>query len=159
MKFLSWLLNVSMRHRRGAIRYARGGVGRRVFIIIVLLCFVGVSLGLEYFCIETFKDNALYGVVIGIFAVAFVISCIEMCSVYCYFGFRCAVAGSLDSIIEKNNKKRMAKNKNVEEINSSIEEPEKKSTKGLDIFIGFLGLILALGTAVVAFLLLVNAVK
>lgn len=158
MRFISWLLSVSMRHRRSAVRYQKAGVVYKFFIIVALLAFTGITLGLEYFALGLFKENIVVGGLVSLFAIAFFFACIEMNSVYCFFGFKSAIQGSLDTVIEKNNKKRLSKGKSIDVVafESNEKNTERKSSNGIDFFVGFVGLILAIGTLVFAILLVVN---
>ena len=53
MRFLGWLFSVGSRHYRDMRRYERGGVGARIFSIIISLLFIAASLGLEYWFLSS----------------------------------------------------------------------------------------------------------
>lgn len=158
MKFISWLLSASVRHRRGAVRYQKGGIVYKIMVIVVLLAFTGVTLGLEYWALSLFEENIVIGGLVSLLAIAFIFACIELNGIYCFFGFKSAKQGSLETVIEKNNKKRLAKGKSTDNFDYKGDEDknERKSTKGLDLLIGFVGLILVIVTIFFAILLVVN---
>lgn len=145
MKFLMWILNIFRRHYKDAIRYNRGGVANRIIVMIVLSVLVVGSLALEYYCLSLIKENIAYGFLIAILAIILLLATIELCLVYCFFGFSFAATGSLESILMKNQKKR-------NQQPSYYQESTKRPPKLLDVLVGFFGVALAIGTVIGAFL-------
>ncbi|MGM9969020.1 MAG: hypothetical protein ACI35S_01320 [Anaeroplasma sp.] len=131
MNFLSWLFNVKKRHMGGMRRYEKGGILARIFIIVLMLLLIGGTVAIELWCLQLLESNFL----LAIFAILFLFipitgTAIEFCAVYSFYGFRMAIWGAINSIAEK--------------IDDEPIKKEKKYKK-LDIFIGFLGLVLAFG--------------
>ena len=102
MKFLGWLFSVSSRHYRDMRRYERGGVGARIFAIILSMLFVGAALGLEYWFFSSLMTEGSLGggtakfvalIFIGIFFVATFITALEYCGVYAFTAFAMAIMG------------------------------------------------------------------
>ena len=69
MKFLGWLFSISSRHYRDIRRYEKGGMGARIFSIIISLLFIGAALGVEYlFITSIFTAGSLGGGLAKFFA-------------------------------------------------------------------------------------------
>ena len=120
MRFLGWLFSVGSRHYRDMRRYERGGVGARIFSIIISLLFIAASLGLEYWFLSSIMTGGSLGggiakvvalIFIGIFFVATFITALEFCVVYAFTAFKMAIMGVVYSaekrkaILQKNQKK------------------------------------------------------
>lgn len=153
MGFLGWLFSVPSRHYRDMRRYEKGGVGARVFAIIISLVFVGAALGLEYWFLSSLMTGGSLGggiakvvalIFIGIFFVATCIAAFEYCGVYAFTAFAMAIMGVVYSaekkkaILEKNKKK-------IENLEAEIQTTPSLKYKKLDIFVGIFQIILAIG--------------
>lgn len=68
MKFLGWLFSISSRHYRDIRRYEKGGMGARIFSIIISLLFIGAALGVEYLFITSILTAGLLGGGVGNFS-------------------------------------------------------------------------------------------
>ena len=104
MKFLGWLFSVPSRHYRDMRRYEKGGVGARIFAIILSMLFVGAALGLEYWFLSSLMTGGSLGggiakvvalIFIGIFFVATFIAALEYCGVYAFTAFAMAIMGAV----------------------------------------------------------------
>lgn len=161
MKFLKWLFNLDSRHLGDSIRYEKGKIGTRIFVIIYLLVICGATIGVEYWALNlltTDLHETLYGIVVLILLFfPLLATSIEFCSFYSMTGFRMFVWGSLGSIIEKVENKKKKKvsldvNNNTDEVEKTEEAPKdsKKSYKWLDLIVGILGIVLVIGVLVFA---------
>lgn len=193
MKFLQWLFSVGDRHYGDAVRYDRGGKGTRIFAIIMLVAFVALTLLLEWWAVNLFNENAIYGILVFVLVLGAIEVTIEYCIVYSVYGFTYAIAGTVGDIIKKRELKRLDKGKkiknercvNVESgenelsVNKDVDVPcestdnsmqvevnenkmkkelRKRSPKWLDLVVGVLGALLAVGTiAGVIIILSLNA--
>ncbi len=193
MKFVQWLFSVGDRHYGDAVRYDRGGKGTRIFAIIMLVAFVALTLLLEWWAVNLFNENAIYGILVFVLVLGAIEVTIEYCIVYSVYGFTYAIAGTVGDIIKKRELKRLDKGKkinkercaNVEsgdnelsankdvdvssestdnsmqvEVNENKMKKElrKMSPKWLDLVVGVLGALLAVGTiAGVIIILSLNA--
>ena len=66
MNFFAWLFNFSSRHSGDFLRYQRGKVGTRIFVMLLALVVAGATLGLEYWCINLFNQNSLNAILVAI---------------------------------------------------------------------------------------------
>ena len=107
MKFLKWLFNLRAKHHWDMARYERGKMATKIFVIVLLLVLAGGTLGVEYWCMNLFNTNFLYGLLVLIFlfipltAVSF-----EYCGLYSYLGFKMFVWGTIESVVNKIDKKK-----------------------------------------------------
>ncbi len=153
MGFLGWLFSVPSRHYRDMRRYEKGGIGARVFSIIISMLFIGAALGLEYWFFSSLMTGGSLGggiakvvalIFIGIFFVATFIAALEFCGVYAFTAFAMATLGLVYSaqkkkaILEKNQKK-------IENLEAELETTPSLKYKKLDIFVGIFQILLALG--------------
>lgn len=146
MKILSWFFNVKSRHRAGIRRYKTGKVGVRIFTLIGMLLLVGATVAVELWCIYLYGINFLAGLACTLLLIAVAEATVETCGVYCVVGFKMAAVGAVFTVADK-----------IDERNSKPDGGNKiKTYKAFDVFIGVLGLLLALGTiaAIIAILLL-----
>lgn len=163
MKFLAWLFNVNSRHLGDAIRYEKGKVGTRIWVIILLLVFSGASLWVEHWALNLLKESLLEKSLWGILALILlffplVATTIEYCGFYSSLGFRMFFIGSLESIIVKAEQKRKKKLENnvieIDENGQVIAEDKAKDTvknhKWLDLLVAIIGIVLGVGTLIMA---------
>ncbi len=153
MKFLGWLFSISSRHYRDIRRYEKGGIGARIFSIILSMLFIGASLGLEYWFLSSLMTGGSLGggitkvvalIFIGIFFVATFIAALEYCGVYAFTAFAMAIMGVVykaekrKALLEKNQKK-------IENLEAELETTPSLKYKKLDIFVGIFQILLAIG--------------
>lgn len=155
MKFLKWVFNIESRHYGDIKRYEKGKIGTRIFVILLLFGFVGASLALEYWGLNLFKTNIFYGFLALLFLfIPVALLTIEFCVVYSYIGFRMFIEGTLADIVEKLDKKNKKKQSNKIEIDkNTVVDTDKtlnartkseKTRKWMDLFVGILGIVLAI---------------
>ena len=158
MKFLAWLFNINSRHLGDAIRYEKGKVGTRIWVIILLLLFSGVSLWIEYWALNLLKES-LWGILALILLfLPLIATTIEFCGFYSSLGFRMFFVGTLESIIIKASKSRKKKLENdvieIDENGQVISEEKTKDTvknhKWLDLLVAIIGIVLGVGTLIMA---------
>lgn len=134
MKFLSWIFNINKRHGRDIRAYEKGKLSTKIITLIIMLVFFLGSIGLEYWCINLFKEgNVLVSFFVLLLVIALIGGTIDYCLVYSYVGFKTAIVGTLDK-----------------KLSNESEIIEKKHYRGFDVIIGFLGLILGIGVIVAA---------
>lgn len=134
MKFLSWIFNINKRHGRDIRAYEKGKLSTKIITLIIMLVFFLGSIGLEYWCINLFKEgNVLVAFFVLLLVIALIGGTIDYCLVYSYVGFKTAIVGTLDK-----------------KLSNESEIIEKKHYRGFDVIIGFLGLILGIGVIVAA---------
>ena len=119
MKFLAWLFNINSRHLGDAIRYEKGKVGTRIWVIIFLLILSGASLWVEHWALNLLQESMLEESLWGILALILlffplVATTIEFCGFYSSLGFRMFFIGTLESIIVKASKSRKKKLKTTQ---------------------------------------------
>lgn len=139
MKLLNWIFNVKARHRSGIRRYEKGKVGARVWTVIEMLILVGATVGLEIWCLGLYEQNFIAGIACTILLIAVAEAAIETCGVYCYVGFRMAAVGAVLTVANKIEER--ASGQKYDRENQAV-----KTYKAFDVFIGALGLLLAIGT-------------
>lgn len=153
MNFLGWLFSIPSRHYRDMRRYERGGVGARIFAIILSMLFIGAALGLEYWFLSSLMTGGSLGggiakvvalIFIGIFFVATFIAALEYCGVYAFTAFAMAIMGVVykaekrKAMLEKNQKK-------IENLEAELATTPSLKYKKLDIFVGIFQILLAIG--------------
>lgn len=162
-EILAWLFNINSRHLGDAIRYEKGKVGTRIWVIIFLLILSGASLWVEHWALNLIKESMLKESLWGILALILlffplVATTIEFCGFYSSLGFRMFFVGTLESIIIKASKSRKKKLENntieiSEDGKIKTEEKAKdtvKNHKWLDLLVAIIGLVLGLGTLIMA---------
>ncbi len=104
MKFLSWLFNLSQRHRAGIDKYRSGGWGARLISLIVSLVFAALTVG-AWFALRNYTGNAAANVDIGelllsllfwIFVIGLAYGTVENALVYVVLGIVWAIRGDSD---------------------------------------------------------------
>ena len=157
MKFFAWLFNINSRHLGDAIRYERGKVGTRIWVIILLLLFSCATFGVEYWALNLLNESMGTGLIVLILLFfPLLATTIEYCGFYSSLGFRMFFVGSLESIIVKAEKSRKKKiEDNVIEIDENgkvvAEEKEKdtiKNHKWLDLLVAIISIVLGIGTLI-----------
>ncbi len=148
MKFLNWIFNMRQRHYKEAVKYENGGVKRRVWVIVLSLLLVAATLVLEYFTLLMYKENIVIAIFMTLLAFAFIGTALDYLGAHSTFGFKCAMWGSLASLIfryanKKSKNAEVVEEKQVEEINKEIKTTKK--LKWLDLFVGIYCLVLAFG--------------
>lgn len=146
MKFLSWLFNFTGRHRGDILRYEKGKIASRIFYILFMLVLAGATVGVEYWCINLFHENFLYGLLVLIFLFIPLASVsFEYLGLYSYIGFRMFFWGTILSFAKKIDKKRQLENEEIIDIDVDKEKKSEKAHKWIDLFIGILGIVLSIG--------------
>ena len=153
MRFFVWLFSVRSRHYRDTRRYENGGVGARIFSIIISLFFIGIALGAEYWFLSSLMTEGSLGggiakffalILIGCLFVAAFIAALEYCGVYAFTAFAMAITG----IVYKAEKRKAVLEKSkIKTVNLETElekTPDLKYRK-LDIFTGIFQIISAIG--------------
>lgn len=134
MKFLSWVFNIRKRHGRDIRAYENGKLSTKIITLIIMLVFFLGSIGLEYWCINLFKEgNVLIAFLVLLLVIASIGATFDYCLVYSYVGFKMAIIGTIDK-----------------KLNDESEIVEKKQYRGIDVLVGFLGFILGIGVIVAA---------
>ena len=134
MKFLSWVFNIRKRHGIDIRAYENGKLSTKIITLIIMLVFFLGSIGLEYWCINLFKEgNLLIAFLVLLLVIASIGATFDYCLVYSYVGFKMAIIGTIDK-----------------KLNDESEIVEKKQYRGFDVIIGFLGFILGIGVIVAA---------
>ena len=114
--FFSWLFSFNDRHYMDGYNYSKNTFGR-FMAIVAELTLVAIGLGLWYYMLSLFDTNLLVGILLIIPAFGLVMTAIEYCFCYCFFGFTCATIGALDRFFDKaseKHKKKLAKKKEKE---------------------------------------------
>ncbi len=155
MKLLGWILNITNRHRADIRRYQKGGVGSRIFIIVLSLVLAGASIGCEIWFLNVFYNPVsdalkqflmLFG--IAILALAVFFAALDYFICFSYVGFKMMARGvvlSGASLIDK---------KYGREI--SEEDARENRRKWLDLFVGFFEIALVAALIAVTVFLLFN---
>lgn len=134
MKFLIWIFNINKRHGRDIRAYEKGKLSTKIITLILMLVFFLGSIGLEYWCINLFKEgNVLIAFLVLLLVIASIGATFDYCLVYSYVGFKMAILGTVDK-----------------KLSNESEIIEKKHYRGFDVIIGFLGFILGIGVIVAA---------
>ena len=148
MKLLIWIFSIFSRHFRLINRYEKGGIGRRVYIMILTLVLAGISLGLSYYVVESlFRNkesrNVAIGILLGILAVCFILSTLELCFVLSVTAFRIAITGQ--ALTNKKRSSILANKKYYDDPAYQLSEEDKKHLlrfRAFDIVIGIYQLVI-----------------
>ena len=157
MKFFKWIFNMRQRHYKEAVKYENGGVKRRVWVIVLSLLLVAATLVLEYFTLLMYKENVIAAIFMTILAIAVMGTALDYLGAHSTFGFKCAMWGSLASLIlrygnKKSKNAEVVEEKQIEEIDK--ETKTSKKLKWLDLFVGIYCLVLAFGLIAGIFVML-----
>lgn len=153
MKFIAWLFNYTSRHYREINSYNKGKLSGRIFVLILELILVGGCFAIWYW--SKSQDEFLKLLLISLFVfMPVVYVSLEYSFLYIILGFRMFIVGSIDSIVEKAERKRRRKNEEFLECEHK-EEPEIRNHKFMDLFIGIVS-ILSLAASIFSILLVVN---
>ncbi len=153
MKFFEWLFSIPSRHYRDMRRYEKGGVGARIFSIIISLLFIGAALGIEYWFFSSIMTGGSLGggiakvfalLLIGCLFVATFLAALEYCGVYAFTAFAMATLGLVYSA-EKRKAMLQKNQKKIENLEAELERTPSLKYKKLDIFIGIFQILLAVG--------------
>lgn len=175
MRFFKWIIDATNRHSGDIKRYEKAKIGYRIFVIFLMIALVGLALGVQYWCANLFKNDDVF---LGFLAVIFLgcttsLIAIEYCGIYSYIAFKMFFLGTLESIIKKvedkktkkyqlkqdnDSKENSTKDEELAKTNSS-EKNSGKAHKWIDLFIGILGVVLAIGTLIGFIIMLVNITK
>lgn len=153
IEFISWLFNINSRHTKESMKYEKSGIGMRIGVIIFLLVLIGSTIGLEYWCISLLKSNFGIGVVVLLFlSLPILAVTVEYCSLYSSIGFRMAILGTIESVAKKIDKK-IEQNKiekgEIDILEVAPDQTKKaKNYKWLDLIVGILSAIFAIGTII-----------
>lgn len=152
MKFIAWLFNYTSRHYRDIVSYNKGKLLGRIFILILELILVGGCFAI--WCWAKAQDEFLKLLLISIFVfMPVVYMSIDYSFLYIILGFRMFIVGSIDSIVEKAERKRRKKNEEFLEYESE-KEPEIRNHKFMDLFIGIVSIIAFVASIFSIFLVL-----
>ncbi len=167
LKFLGWVFGITRRHWRG-IRNYESGLGGRIWTMILMLFSVAACIGslvlfVKYVSEWMFEAKMpvmtllfVIGFVITVFATAF-----DYCVSYCYVAFRNAFFGIIMTVALLAERDKKGKYVSKDGGVSLEEEPSSgvKTYKALDIIIGILGLICAIGVIASVFLVFAYYIK
>lgn len=157
MKFLTWLFRINVRHGGDLRRYEKGKTGTRIFVIVLLFALVAATLGAEYWCIGLFrgKDTFLSGlVVLLLLVIPLAGASLDYCVFYAQTGLIMFVRGTVVSLALKAERRKAGESGEVSPQNGA-----EKGHKGLDLLIGILGILLAVGLAVMLAVLPLSLLK
>ncbi|MGN1201275.1 MAG: hypothetical protein ACI4R8_03365 [Candidatus Caccovivens sp.] len=166
MNFLRWIFKINVRHSGDIRRYEKGKIGTRIFVILLLLAIAGGTLGVEYWCINLFNNNDTFlsGILVLIFLlIPLAYTTMEFCGLYSYLGFKMFFWGTVSSIANKIDAKRIEKTVVADETGVMVIEEEKESKaqkahKWIDLFVGILGIVLTVGVLVMLFVLPISII-
>ena len=144
IEFISWLFDINSRHTKESMKYEKSGIGMRIGVIIFLLVLIGSTIGLEYWCISLLKSNFGIGVVVLLF--------LSLPILAVTVGFRMAIWGTIESVAKKIDKK-IEQNKiekgEIDILEVAPDQTKKaKNYKWLDLIVGILSAIFAIGTII-----------
>lgn len=148
MKLIVWIFSIFSRHFRLINRYEKGGIGRRVYIMILTLVLFAISLGLSYYVIEFLfrnkeSQNIVLGVLLAIVAICFILATIELCFVLSVTAFRIAITGQ--ALTNKKRSSILANKKYYDDPAYQLSEEDKKHLlrfRAFDIVIGIYQLVI-----------------
>lgn len=146
MKFPAWLFHINVRHGGDLRRYEKGKTGTRIFVIVLLLALVAGTLGAEYWCIGLFrgKDTFLSGLaVLLLLVIPLAGVSLDYCVFYAQTGLIMFVRGTVVSLALKAESRKAQGSGEASPQNGA-----ERTHRGLDLLIGILGILLALGLAV-----------
>lgn len=165
MKFLFKLFDITSRHYGDVKRYERGGIIQRIFIIILVTALAALTLWLEDWSFSIFNINHSENFFGGLLAILLffcvLITTLDFCLLYAYVGISRAIGGSLNKIIEKNErrksrKKRVEASKIETQTNESsangssqaVAPVKRKVPAWLDAFVGVFSLLVCIALVV-----------
>ena len=151
MNFFAWLFNFSSRHSGDFLRYQRGKVGTRIFVMLLALVVAGATLGLEYWCINLFNQTLLFAIFVLLFLVIpFAGATIDYCLAYAFFGFRMFVRGCIDKKVEKID----AQNQTADLEPQQQNKPKQKNYRWFDLVVGIYQILVLVATIAIGIILL-----
>ena len=155
MNFFAWLFNFSSRHSGDFLRYQRGKVGTRIFVMLLALVVAGATLGLEYWCIHLFNQNSLNAILVAILVLLFLVipfagATIDYCLAYAIFGFRMFVRGCIDKKAEKID----AQNQTADLEPQQQDKPKQKNYRWFDLVVGIYQILVLVATIAIGIILL-----
>ena len=150
MNVLRWLFSVRRRHRFGVRRYEKGGMGVRIVTLVLMLVICGAALGLEAWGLSMFGENILIGILLLILAALFVIAGSEFCLVYAITAIRMYVRGKAEKAARRADAQQTP---DGEERQAPQDGAAPRAYSGFDLFLFFLGLLLAVGNIAAAILI------
>lgn len=112
LKFIRYLFEFYNRHYGKGYRYTKDTKGRVVAVIteVIIVLF---SFGLEFWALSLWSGNVsenwLLAFIVSLLAIGFLYSAVEFCAIYTFFGFTCAITGSLEKFLSKASDKRKKK--------------------------------------------------
>ena len=117
--FWSWLFSFYDRHYRDASRYSKNVWGR-VSALVTELVFIGIGLGLVYWATILWNDkNIIVAILITLLTIGVLFSAVEYCLVYAFFGFKCAITGSLEGFLAKASDKKKKKHAKAQVVKTA----------------------------------------
>ena len=159
MKFLSWILNFRSRHLNEIIRYDKSKTWSKVFTIILMLVLAGGSFAVEYWTFSLFNTEILKGLIVFLLLLLpLLLVTFETCALYTYLGFKTFALGTLETIIVKIESKKKKKT-NQNPIDMSSQDPQTKSHKAIDLFVGIFGLIIGIGSLILIAVIAFNTIS
>ncbi len=165
LKFFAWVFGATSRHWQGIRTYEKG-LGGRIWTLILMLLLLGGCVASEYWFL-TFINGGIKQSqypVLGTIGIICLLACLLIMSfdysvTFCYVAFKNAFFGIIMTaarLAEKKKKKKRAQEEEVamdEEASVEVQEGEERKThKALDIVIGILGIVCAIGTVASGFI-------
>lgn len=155
MKFLLWLFNFAKRHRGDIRRYEKGTKASRIVAIVMMTIFSAATIVMEFFTFKVFEGSFGWGLFCALFTIAMTAATSETAGIYAYCGFKYYARGTVGEIAS-----RYARNKGDEVLGDMIDiATDDKSHKKIDLAVGIIGLIIAIGIVVSVVTILVLRIK
>ncbi len=107
MKLISWIFNVTQRHRQTIVRYENGRALVRIVIVLISLIFAALTIGGEYLFLEWFYNPPqggsdmgthvakLFGM--GILTLAVAVATLDYAVCFAYVGLKNAILGDIST--------------------------------------------------------------
>lgn len=129
--FFGWLFSFYDRHYRDAYRYSKNVWGR-VSALVTELVFIGIALGLEYWATTLWDGNIAAAILITLLTIGILFTAIEYCLIYAFFGFKCAIVGTLESFLAKASDKKKKKYTKPQVAKTAAQEAANDSVSTQD---------------------------
>lgn len=164
MRFLKWLFAYGEKYRKQSINYQKGEVAGKIISFLLVAIFAAATIGVELWCFNLFKTSIGLGILSFLFFISFLKVTVDNAILTGLCAFRCAIWGAVEDVVNKQIAKSEQQNviditdKNSE--NAKTKEIKiKKSHKWLDVLIGILSFVIAVGLVVATIYIFLHTIS
>lgn len=151
-----------------SLRYETYGIVRKILILLLLTVLTASSIICEFVAFSLFKENAVLAICLCVVFIALGVIAFRFSLFYSSVALKMAIHGTVQTgLFAKKSKKdnnEKSESENIEQTTTETEnqidtKPKKYNTKGLDIVIGILGFVYAIGVVITLVTVLVKNIE